>query len=162
MKKLTLIRHAKSSWDTPMVDHQRPLSSRGVQDAHLVAQAFKKMHPGTYLIWSSSAKRAKETAIIFTQTLNWPADGITYKDELYTFDWRDLARIVKSIDKSYENVIIFGHNEAISDFVHNFAHPEIGHVPTCGVVSIEWDTDLWSDIERGTIAFTLFPRDVRP
>ena len=162
MKTLTLIRHAKSSWDTPMIDHQRPLASRGIQDAHLVAQAFKKMQPGTYLIWSSSAKRTKETAIIFAETLHWPHDRIIFKEELYTFDWRDLARVVKSIDSSYENVIIFGHNEAISDFVHNFARPEVGHVPTCGIVSMQWDTKQWSDIDQGRVVFTLFPRDVRP
>jgi phosphohistidine phosphatase len=162
MKTLTLIRHAKSSWDLPMIDKNRPLSSRGVQDAHLVSQAFKKMMPGTFLVWSSTAKRAKETAVIFAENLNWPFDRVVLKDELYTFDKRDLERIVKSIDSGYENVIIFGHNEAISDFVHNFAHSEIGHVPTCGVVSIQWNVNQWSEIDRGNVVFSLFPRDVRP
>ena len=39
MKKITLIRHAKSSWDHPgLADHNRPLNKRGRRDASFMAQ----------------------------------------------------------------------------------------------------------------------------
>ena len=82
MKNLILIRHAKSSWDAPIDDKQRFLSTRGVKDAHLISQHIDTLIPKTNLIWSSDAKRASETAIIFAQNLNWPLESIIFKEDL--------------------------------------------------------------------------------
>ncbi len=41
MKKLILIRHAKSNWDTPLKDIDRPLDQRGLKDAHLVSLTYQ-------------------------------------------------------------------------------------------------------------------------
>ena len=48
MKKLVIIRHAKSSWDDPFLnDHDRPLAERGLKDAPKMAKRLKKekIHP---------------------------------------------------------------------------------------------------------------------
>jgi phosphohistidine phosphatase len=37
MKNLIVIRHAKSSWDAPLKDIDRPLDNRGIKDAHRIA-----------------------------------------------------------------------------------------------------------------------------
>jgi phosphohistidine phosphatase len=160
MKHLTLIRHAKSSWDTPTIDKNRDLSIRGIKNAHLIAQEAHQYLPKTNLIWSSTAKRASETAIIFAQNLNWPLESILFKDELYTFDERELEQIIKKCDNSYENVIIFGHNEAITHFVNKFGHIFIDNVPTSGVVVLELPINDWKNLQKGITKKTLFPRDL--
>jgi len=161
MKNLILIRHAKSSWDTPQIDKNRPLSKRGIMDAHLVATAVQKWIPKTNLIWSSTAKRASETAIIFAQNLMWPIESIIFKDDLYTFDVHELEKIIKKCDDSYENVIIFGHNEAITDFVNKFGSANIFNVATSGFVSITFPIEKWEDLKSGTTNKILFPKELK-
>jgi phosphohistidine phosphatase len=161
MKNLILIRHAKSSWDTPQIDKNRPLSQRGIMDAHLVATAVQKWMPKTNLIWSSTAKRASETAVIFAQNLLWPLESIIFKDELYTFDALELEKIIKNCDDGYENVIIFGHNEAITDFVNKFGSTKIVNVATSGFVSISFDMMQWKELKPGKTNKILFPKELK-
>ena len=105
MKNLILIRHAKSSWDSPIKDIDRPLDIRGIKDAHLVALHCIQFIPKTFLIWSSTAKRASETAIIFAQNLLFPTENVSFKQELYTFDENNLEKIIKSFNNSCDNRI---------------------------------------------------------
>ena len=161
MKNLTLIRHGKSSWDAPLNDKERPLARRGIQDAHLVANHAVNFIPNTNLIWTSTAKRASETAVIFAQILSWPVESIQFKDDLYTFDAFKLENIIKSCSDDYENVILFGHNEAITEFVNKFGDIFIDNVPTAGFVSISFPQETWSQIKAGKTTKILFPRDLK-
>ena len=95
MKNLILIRHAKSSWEAPLKDFDRPLIKNGILDAHLVSSNISDFIPKTYLIWSSSARRASDTALIFAQNIVYPIESIVYKKELYTFDENQLEKEIK-------------------------------------------------------------------
>lgn len=161
MKNLILIRHGKSSWDAPLHDKDRPLARRGIQDTHHVANHAISFLPKKNIIWSSTAKRASETAIIFAQNLSWPIESIQFKDELYTFDVNILLHIIKLCSDDYENVIIFGHNAAITEFVNKFGDVFIDNVPTTGFVSIAFNTNNWSSIIEGKVLKTIFPRDLK-
>jgi len=79
MKNLILIRHAKSSWDAPLKDMDRPLSKRGIADAHITSNEVDGFLPKTFIVWSSPAKRAKETAMIYAQNLSIPLETIIYQ-----------------------------------------------------------------------------------
>lgn len=160
MKKLVLIRHAKSSWDLPIPDKDRTLSLRGIHDAHAISLKSKNYLPNNYVIFSSSAKRTVETAILFSQNLQWPLESIFFKDELYTFDGKELEKCIKQISNSYENVILFGHNAAITDFVNKFGNVFIENVPTTGLVSMQFSTDDWAQLGKGIILKTLFPKNL--
>jgi phosphohistidine phosphatase len=161
MKNLILIRHAKSSWKTPIQDIDRPLLQRGIMDAHLVSSSILKYIPKTFLLWSSVAKRAADTALIFAQNISFPIENIVYKDDLYTFDENQLEKVIKSCDNLYESVILFGHNEAITNFVNKFGDSILPNVPTSGFVSIQFDEDQWSNIKKGRILKTIFPKDLK-
>jgi phosphohistidine phosphatase len=161
MKNLILIRHAKSSWDSPSTDKDRSLANRGVEDAHLVSSHIASFLPKKSIIWSSTAKRARDTATIFLQNMTYPLESIIFKEELYTFDVNELARIIRSCNNSYDCVIVFGHNEAITDFVNKFGDTFIDNVSTSGFVSIDFDTDLWENIREGQTKKVVFPRDLK-
>ena len=79
MKNLILIRHAKSSWDLPVNDKDRHLSNRGVVDAHLISSNILKYLPKKFVIFSSNAKRAIETATIFAQNWMSPFESIIFR-----------------------------------------------------------------------------------
>lgn len=161
MKNLFVIRHAKSSWETPINDIDRPLDQRGIADAHLIAMNTSNLIPTPSVIWSSPAKRASTTAMIFAQTILYPIESIVFKSELYTFDEIQLEKVVKSCSNDFENVILFGHNEAITNFVNKFGDHFVGHVPTAGFVWLQFDTDSWNEISRGKTKETVFPKNLK-
>jgi len=161
MKNLILIRHAKSSWEAPLKDFDRPLMKKGILDAHEVSANIAKFLPKTYIMWSSTAARASETALIFAQNISYPIESIVYKDDLYTFDDKQLEKVIKSCDNSFESVILFGHNEAITNFVNKFGDVFIENVPTSGFVSLQFDSESWSSINKGKTHKTIFPKDLK-
>jgi len=57
---LSLLRHAKSSWDNPTLpDQDRPLATRGVTDAPLMGKAMTKHGIDPELVLCSSARRTR-------------------------------------------------------------------------------------------------------
>ena len=161
MKNLIFVRHAKSSWETPLKDRDRPLSKNGLQAAHLVSSYVSKYLPKTYLFWTSVAERASQTALIFAQNLSYPIESIIYKEELYTFDENQLAKVIKSCKNEFDSVILFGHNGAITNFVNKFGDVFIENVPTSGFVSLQFDVDDWSAIEKGKTLKVIVPKDLK-
>jgi phosphohistidine phosphatase len=160
MKNLILIRHAKSSWETPIRDFDRPLTQKGIQDAHAVSIEANKFLPKNYIIWASEAKRAMETAILFAQNFNFPVKKIIFKNELYTFDEYKLEQIISNCSDDIENLIVFGHNEAITNFVNKFGNIFIDNVSTSGFVSITFETNSWKNLVNGITTNVIFPRDL--
>ena len=161
MKQLILVRHSKSSWNAPLRDYDRPLTSKGIQDAHLVSTNISNQIPKTFLVWSSASKRASETALIFAQNISFPVESIIFKEELYTFDERKLEQIIKSCSDEYEQLIVFGHNEAITNFANNYGNTFIDNVATSGFVNIIFDQNNWKSIEKGITKKVIFPRDLK-
>ena len=161
MKNLILIRHAKSSWEAPLKDIDRPLEQRGIKEAHLVAANCIKYIPSVFVMLSSTAKRASETALIFAQTILYPVESIIFKEELYTFDENQLEKVIKSSNNVFENIILFGHNEAITNFVNKFGDIFVDNVRTSGFVSLEFDIDNWKNISKGKIKKIIFPKKIK-
>jgi phosphohistidine phosphatase len=161
MKNLILMRHAKSSWNDPLQDIDRPLEQLGKVDAELVATESSNYLPSGFIILSSSAKRARETSMIFASTLLYPIEDIIISDNLYTFDENKLENVIKSLSNDVHNVILFGHNEAITNFVNKFGNIFIDNVPTAGLVWIEFETSSWEKIKNGKTIKTIFPKNLK-
>ena len=80
MKRLLIMRHAKSSWkDSDLTDHERPLKKRGKNDAHQMGKLLKSKKIVPDMIICSTAQRAKETAELL-------ADAMKYKDKIILSD----------------------------------------------------------------------------
>ena len=156
---IILIRHAKSSWDENLNDHERPISLRGIIDAKLVFEKCSNILPKATLLLSSSSKRTVQTAKIFSIETKIQFESIILKEELYTFDSNELEKIIKK--NLVENLIIFGHNSAITDFVNKFGNYYIENVPTCGVVMIKFEDSNTISPNKGVIFKIIFPRDLR-
>ena len=160
MKKLILIRHAKSSWEYNVKDHERPLNTRGLKDASAVSGELKGLfYPDLVLI--SSAIRTQETATIFISNLKISEKIIQSNHDLYDFSGSDLLKVIKTCNNSIKELMIFGHNHAITAFVNSYGDLTIDNVPTCGVVVLEFEIDNWSDLKPGKTLKTLFPRDLK-
>ena len=64
MKKIIIIRHAKSDWSNNTSDLDRPLSMRGVNDAKIISKIFDSQNLKPEIIYTSIAKRTIETSKI--------------------------------------------------------------------------------------------------
>lgn len=160
MKTLFLVRHGKSSYSLTLDDKERPLTERGINDINHIAVRVETILPKNFTIWSSTAKRAHDTALTFAKSIAFPIEEIIFKKELYCFTVFELEKIIKSCPNNCNNLILFGHNEAISIFVNKFGNKLIDHVPTAGLVVLEFETNDWSKIEKGKTLNTLFPKNL--
>ncbi|MFL1013578.1 SixA phosphatase family protein [Flavisericum labens] len=161
MKKLTLVRHAKSSWEYDVIDHERPLKKRGYNDADLVSNRLKRENFKINLVMSSDAVRAKTTAEIFIRNLDIDKNIIKFNHELYDFSGESLIEVIKNCDDSVDSLMIFGHNHAITAFVNTYGDKYIVNVPTTGLVVFKFDIEKWSDLKPGETVLTIFPKDLK-
>jgi phosphohistidine phosphatase len=162
MKSITFIRHAKSSWEHQLPDHKRPLNKRGLFAAEFMSslEIVKSIEPDA--VFCSSAKRTRETCSFFLNNAVSPQTQVHYSDQLYDFSGENLEAFIKAIDSSLSNVLIFGHNHALTAIVNVKGDQYIDNVPTCGIVKVNFKTNSWSDCSKGGIEFKLFPKNLIP
>ena len=146
MKKLYIIRHAKSSWkDMQLEDFDRPLNKRGKLNAPLMGTVLNKQNIKPNIILSSPALRAKITAQIVAKKVGYSKE-ILFMKEIYEASSSMLDKVLKSIDKKHDIVFIFGHNPGFNDLAYRYVGFD-ENIPTCGVVEIAFDCKRWSEID---------------
>lgn len=161
MKRLVFVRHGKSSWKEDLPDEKRPLKKRAYKDANLVINAFKGNFSKDLIIWSSFAKRALTTAKIFKEEFEVPDDRFEVKNELYTFNGKQLLDVISNCDDAVDYLMTFGHNPAITHSVNKLGDHNFENVPTTGLVMIEFETDSWKSLGNGKTLLYLFPKNLR-
>lgn len=160
-KKLTLIRHAKSSWEFNVSDEKRPLKNKGIIDAGKVASHLKEIIEKPDVVFSSPANRALSTCNIFLSSLGVNKDKLKIVNELYDFDGEKVMDFIKSLNNQYQNVMIFGHNHAFTSISNIFGDKIIDNLPTSGVVVINFDTNDWKKINKGQTKLMVFPKQLK-
>src|ERR1700754_58855 len=115
MKTLLIIRHAKSSWDNAETsDIDRPLNDRGKRDAPAMAQRLIKAGVAIDRFVSSPARRARQTAELFTQTFGKKGKEILFIPELYHASLETFKDVVSGLDDKDDSVALFSHNPGIT------------------------------------------------
>lgn len=161
MKQLIFVRHGKSSWEYPVNDKDRPLLQRGIDDGHLVVEAFKEKDIMPDAIFSSPANRAMHTCLIFLRQLHFSYNQFEISNELYDFSGEYVLQFVKNLDNSMNTVMIFGHNHAFTHLVNSLGSLYIDNVPTSGLVQVTFETEHWNAIVKGTTSTILFPKQLK-
>lgn len=150
MKKLILMRHAKSAWDdTSLSDHDRPLAKRGLQDAPTMAQRLSERGINADLMISSSALRAKETAKFVARELGYPLEKIVFERSLFHAVPRSILKYLRAQNDGYQTILIFGHNPGFTDLV-NCLGGEIENLPTSGQFGFKLTSDRWAELSSET------------
>lgn len=151
MKNLILIRHAKSSWDSPALsDHDRPLNARGMRDAPAMAAALGQRGVRPDGIVSSTALRAATTAEIIAEGLGFAVEGIVRTRDLYHASAREILRVVQQLDEEWETALLFGHNPGMHEAVDLFSGEwGAGEFPTLATARFELRVDHWGEADEG-------------
>lgn len=157
MKTLTLLRHAKSSWDERFSsDRERALNERGERDAPIMGKRIEEHGIRPSLIICSPAVRAWTTAKIVAQQISYPIEFLQREDNLYLASLDTLLDIVVAQSDEFNNLMIVGHNPGLTDFA-NFLSPGLtNNLPTAGVVSVNIDRDDWKLYERPATELVCF------
>jgi len=148
-KQLLLVRHAKSDWgNLNLKDFDRPLNKRGKENAPEMAERLLKRGFKFDLIISSPAKRALSTAKYFAEAYH--TEEIVLEPQIYEASTRTLLNVINNINDSAETVILFGHNNGLTDFANELSNGSIYNIPTAGMVLLSFSFDSWKMISQGT------------
>jgi phosphohistidine phosphatase len=152
MKRLTLIRHAKASANSPTgQDFHRPLSRRGYLDAPRMGKYLKaKCQFIPAVIISSDATRALSTAQLIAAELNIKASADIHETStIYEAPLSNLLAIAKTSDRDWKHVCMVGHNPGMEMFANYLLGKNaISGFVTCGVATIDLKIDKWYEIEE--------------
>lgn len=162
MKNLFLIRHAKSSWENMnLTDFDRPLNERGHTDAQDMANRLKQKAIAFDKILSSPANRAQTTAKYFLNMLEVEETKFELVANIYDAYENDILKLIQNTSNSVNNLAVFGHNPTFTILANKFADNYIMNVPTCGVVSVNFETEVWSDFLNAPnkLVFFDFPKN---
>lgn len=163
MKRLTLVRHAKSSWDDATIaDRDRVLSERGERDAPYMGARLKARKARPSLIVTSPAARALSTARILAEQLGYPLEFLQTERDLYLANVRSLLNVLASQDDRCANLMLIGHNPGLTELANELlGRPWLDNLPTCGVVALDFDTHAWDGLssESASLAYFDYPKN---
>ncbi len=148
MKRLILLRHAKSSWDQDgLPDSERPLSGRGERDAPRMGARLHKrgIHPD--LVLASPAVRARRTASLVAAALDYPADAVRIDATLYLAAPVEILAVIAEQADAVDCLLVVGHNPGLTELT-NLLLPELelANLPTAGIVVVDCATERWADV----------------
>jgi phosphohistidine phosphatase len=151
MRRLYLLRHAKSSWDDEsLADHDRPLSGRGRRAADAIGRHLRAEGIEPELVLCSSAARTRETLARIGLS------GEIERD-LYGASASELFARVRELPRSLESVLVIGHNPGMHDLALALTGEPVDKYPTGALATIELDD--WNAASGRMVAFVR-PREL--
>ena len=154
MKRLILMRHAKSDWSQGgLRDYDRPLSQRGVTDARKMGKWLASQTEPPQIILYSTARRTQQTKDLFLlglQATGADVNGIESRgrDEMYLSSSRTLINLARDQLNQSESVMLVAHNPGMDGILSHYS-PDAPHtadgklMTTANIAIIEFD-DLFN------------------
>ena len=147
MKRLLLMRHAKSSWDDQdLADFDRPLNDRGLAAAPFMGELIAGRGLAPDEIVSSPAKRAVHTATLFKDSGGFEA-LIRLEERIYEAGPQTLKQVAAEFRDEFDVVMMVGHNPGFEGFV-SYLTGKHESMPTAAVAVIDLNIDNWSDVKN--------------
>ena len=173
MKKLTLLRHAKSSWDDPVDrDFDRPLNTNRKRAAAVMGRYIQRHGLVFDQILASPAVRVIET-LENVEEASGLAMEPTWDRRIYLASSVTLLDVLRGAKEDADHVLMVGHNPGLEDLIFDLV-PDDGTSPARDEVETKYPTatlaemtlaiDNWADIAEkcGTLDRFTRPRDLDP
>ena len=162
LTRLLLMRHAKSSWsDGALSDHDRPLNDRGRRAATAVGAALTARGFAPELIWSSDAKRTRETAMHLIRAIPG-AQTVNYNSQFYHASVEMVLRVCGQEVEPTQPLMLLGHNPGWGN-LHTYFTGQSHDYPTgaCTVLTRKTnEVSDWLDPEAWRFTDLILPRDL--
>ena len=176
MKTLTLLRHAKSGYDDPLLrDFDRPLNDRGRRAAMKVGQwlgaAMRRGDmPDFGLVFASPAVRVRQTIEGLEAGMNRPLAPV-YEQRISLSSSATLIELCAGFSDDFTDAMLVGHNPGLEDLLLELVPPggalraeaELKY-PTATLARLDIAIDRWAQIDGGRAELTrcIRPRDLDP
>ena len=163
MKRVIIVRHAKSvpfGYDN---DFYRDLTERGEDDATKISTKLRSLGVTPDLVIASPATRTMHTASIFCQNLEYDPIKIRQINEFYEgVTTQGFIEILQDLPESVQTVLFFGHNPTVYYLVYNLVKYFNSDMPTCSTVALDFQVEKWHEVSaRGAqVAFQITPKSV--
>jgi phosphohistidine phosphatase len=156
MRRLMLLRHAKSDWPEGVDDHERPLAKRGRKDSPLIGiyMAKERLRPNLAIV--STARRAKDTWKLARSAFK---HDISRRKEARIYDASASAilEIINATEPDVKALLLVGHNPGLQDLavklIGKGSPSDLSRLnrkfPTAGLVVIDFDVKRWRDVSDG-------------
>ncbi len=169
MRRVFLLRHAKSSWDEPtLADHERPLAPRGRRAAGRMAGHMRREGIRPALVLCSTARRTRDTLEAIRSAIG---EGVQVEIErdLYGASAEELLERLRLVPDEIGSVLMIGHNPGIQDLALCLTGRSSGHAglrekfPTGALATLATRAEHWADLEPGGAGLVGFvvPRELR-
>ncbi|MCL6729155.1 SixA phosphatase family protein [Sphingomonas hankyongi] len=170
MTFLTILRHAKSSWDHPgLSDFDRPLNDRGRKAAPLVGREMRRRKMEFDIVFASPAVRVRQTIDGVVEGLGKELE-VQFDPELYAADVETLLTKVRALPGDAHAPLMVGHNPGLHEIILYLARDDEeglrakieDNLPTAAAVTIELPAVRWDEVEpaSGLIRTLILPRDL--
>lgn len=170
MKRLTLLRHAKSGDDGTIArDFDRRLNAKGRRAARAVGRHLRDSGARFDSVIASPAVRVAET-IEEVSAGYGPGIDPDWRRPLYLATAEELLEVVHEAPEASDSLLLVGHNPGLEDLVLLLVSggDKRGDVeekyPTASLAEIDFDVTNWRDVGAGTghLANFVRPRDLDP
>ena len=155
MRRLILMRHAKSSWTSGVLsDHERPLKKRGQRDAPRMARALRKRGWSPTIVHSSDSKRTRETWERMAPELT-EETSVSFTRDLYLAKLGAIQRLIAGLDDDLEGpVLLLGHNPGMETTLE-FLCGQTESMTTANVALLQAKKGSWKKLSRTPDAWEL-------
>jgi phosphohistidine phosphatase len=161
MKYLTIIRHAKSSWEHPDLDDiARPLNEQGKNAIKIIGKYLQEKHLQPDLIICSPATRALDTAIGISEYVQYDKKKVNIEPAVYFGTSSAILSMLQELDNIYTDVFLFGHEPVLSSMIFQLTKNRLEKFSTCSVYRVSFDMKSWSNIcsKKGKCEFYVNPK----
>ncbi|MEV5874864.1 histidine phosphatase family protein [Streptomyces sp. NPDC052101] len=161
LRRLVVLRHAKSAWPEGVEDHRRPLAPRGLRDAPAAGRALAEADCLPDLALCSTAVRARRTWELASAEWGTPPP-VRYDERLYAADVADLLEVVREAPPEVETLLVVGHNPGLEELVLEVAGDGLDDTldrvrtkfPTSAIAVLSWHGPGWPALGPGTALLT--------
>ncbi len=174
MKTLTLLRHAKSSWDDPAArDFDRGLNDRGRRAAKLMGEHARQKGLKFDRILASPAVRVVDTLDGFQAAMGNENLEPKWERRIYLASSATLVDVLRETPDDVTDLLMAGHNPGLEDLILDLvpdskdeplrAIPE-EKFPTAALAVMQFDIAKWADLDVRTahLVHVKRPRDLDP
>jgi phosphohistidine phosphatase len=170
VKRVYLLRHAKSDWGSPgLDDHDRPLAARGERAAAVMGVHYAQQQYQPSLVLCSSARRTRQTLEALLPHLPGRPD-LMVEERIYLASAGQLLARFQEVDDGQSGVLLIGHNPGIAELARALAGDGeraslrrlATRFPTAASAVCEFDLERWQDLAPGSGRLLSFatPKDL--
>lgn len=159
MLHLSLLRHAKSSWDDPdLSDHERQLTKRGTKAATRIGRYITENHLTPDVILCSDASRARATLALVLAMLDQPEPDVKITADLYLAGPDQIVQTIRDSAGEAKHILVIGHNPGLHALALSLPlTSKDGSLteltlkyPTAALAHLTFDVSDWGDMRPAT------------